>query len=582
MNSTPGKLQLVHSDGTLVYRYIRVSEQLNAGVIERTVELMMTPASAFGPEVSDTKYKGCGVKTTQNFIRWFDITMSQSELRQHYVETTDMTSILNGAIGIVNFITENLFDHSFVSEVNPKIFTTPAQLISGMRSVLDTKFDRRYKIVRHIGANKEATVAKIEHYLLHGFPVVALALNGDHWVTISGITTVCNAENGEMKDVLFNVQNNSHKDSWSWKTLHFWFTDARDEFAEAARDAGYTSYRQGTLVGARYDRPSHQYKWSSGWTTALIYGAAQGQFLFLLKESSGEVHLHRMQNDGGVGEQVASYNWSGGWSTVKFFQTKQGLFLLLLKKSSGEAHIHRMLGDGKVADQVAAYNWSGGWSNAAFYSAGSSPYLILQKISGEVHIHRINVDGTVGDLVEKHSWSAGWTTVKFFVIGGSCFLFLLKAGNGLVHIHRMNDNGTLGKQTAEYNWSAGWTVAEFYQSGNKTFLLIHKAGDPDGIARIHEINSDGTVGTMTDDAYWMAETSFAHESSVVHASQIGTGLNDNNGILNAQMIVQSWPILRVFSPSPGTRFLFQLCTLDGQVEIHPLLDNGRFNNCFVN
>jgi|GEM_PF-3118445 len=565
MKTITRHLKLALKDGSRLDRYVRITESGDAATLRRKITLMLTPTKKFGPETDDTSYEGCGVKTAQNVARWFGIDTTQIELRNRYVETSDMTKWPNFFLMILDFLTPFLDVPGF----DPKIMTTPAQLTTGIRSVLDTRFDRRYKIVRHTGADKEATVARIEHYLQHGFPAVALACDGSHWVTIAGIETVRRVADGTLTDVTFTVLNNSSTDSWSWHELNFWFSDSMDAFAEAARDAGYTSFRQGTLIGARFDQPAHQYSWTPGWSSAHLYGGSQGHFLFLLKHGSGEVHIHRMQENGGVGERVAAYTWSSGWNVVELFQTKRGLFLFLLKEESGEVHIHKMQSDGKVGDRVATYNWSSGWNVAAFYTIGSVTCVLLLKTqSGEVHLHRMNDDGSLGELLERYDWSSGWSMVKPYTVNGKHYLMLVKSAKGTVHLHRIGDDGRVGEMVAEYEWSSGWTVGEFFRPSSKTLLLLHKAGDPDGLARIHEMNDDGTVGRMTDDAYWMSESRFRTAS--------GSGTID----MKESLTIQSWPVLKVFSTSPDNLFLFQLCPLDGQVEIHPISTTGTFNDGF--
>lgn len=562
-------LRLTRKDGSHVDRYLRVTTTRDADTTRRRIELMVTTQLAFKPESTDTAYKGCGVKTAQNVGRWFDIALSQSVLRKSYVETSDMTKWVNGFLSVVDF----LIPFVDIPGLDPKIMTTPAQLVTGLRKVLDNRFDRRFKVVRHTGADKESAVAKIEHYLGHGFPAVALVKNGSHWVTISAIETLRRDDDDTLLDVNFTVHNNSSFETWSWEDLEFSFSDLMDEFADAARAAGYTSFHQGTLLGVRYDLPAHQYKWSSGWTTALFYGTSRGTFLFLLKSATGDVHIHSMNRDGSVGERVASCDWSSGWTSAEMFQTKQGQFLFLLKQSTGDVHIHKMEQSGVVGQRVATCDWSSGWSQVEFFEAGGTLYLFLLKQSnGVVHVHKMNDDGSVGEQVVQYDWSGGWTTVKSFIVGGRPYLFQIKAGSGTMNINRLNNDGTVGELIVNEQWSKGWTVCEFIYTQSKTLMLIHKEGDPDGLARIHEMNADGTVGTMIDDAYWMAEMQFTKGSS----SPFGGTIADSH----MNLIIQSWPILRVFSPEPGKSYLFQLCTLDGQVEIHPFDLNGKFNDCF--
>lgn len=243
------------------------------------------------------------------------------------------------------------------------------------------------------------------------------------------------------------------------------------------------------------------YDWTSGWSTAEFYNTGGNTYLFLLKQSGGAVHIHKVNADGTVGTRVDERDWSDGWTQAQPFVVGNSLFLFLLKKGNGNVHIHKINSDGKVGAEVERHDWTSGWSSAEFYQTGGSTYLFLLKESdGTVHIHRMNTNGSVGTQVATYNWSDGWTQVQPFKVGASLYLFLLKKSNGLVHIHKLNGDGTVGTKVGEYDWSAGWTTAEFYEIGGNTFLLLLKENG--GTVHIHRMNNNGTVGSRIDERDW--------------------------------------------------------------------------------
>jgi hypothetical protein len=56
--------------------------------------------------------------------------------------------------------------------------------------------------------------------------------------------------------------------------------------------------------------------------------------LFLLMESTGQVHIHRMNDNGTKGPRVAREDWSRGWTSAEV----TGNFLLLIK-ANGPAYL---------------------------------------------------------------------------------------------------------------------------------------------------------------------------------------------------------------------------------------------------
>ncbi|MCB8979311.1 MAG: hypothetical protein H6657_18010 [Ardenticatenaceae bacterium] len=268
------------------------------------------------------------------------------------------------------------------------------------------------------------------------------------------------------------------------------------------------------------------YQWTNGWTSAGFYTAGSDTYLFILKakgfgSDGNNVHIHKMNSDGTLGDQVEAHRWTEGWTSAEFYTAGSNTYLFILKakgfgSDGNNVHIHKMNSDGTLGNQVEAHRWTEGRRSAEFYTAGSNTYLFILKAKGfgsdgnNVHIHKMNSDGTLGDQVEAHRWTEGWTSAEFYTAGSNTYLFILKAkgfgsdGNN-VHIHKMNSDGTLGDQVEAHRWTEGWTSAEFYTAGSNTYLFILKAkgfGSDGNNVHIHKMNSDGTLGNQVEAHRW--------------------------------------------------------------------------------
>jgi hypothetical protein len=267
---------------------------------------------------------------------------------------------------------------------------------------------------------------------------------------------------------------------------------------------------RGGTVGSRTDT----YDWTSGWTQAKPFEVGSERFLFLLKEETGDVHIHRLevldvndprpiQGHSTVGEKVADYRWSSGWSSVEFYEENLRTFLILLKESTGAVHIHRMNSDGTVGDRTATRAWSRGWTQAKPFEVGSRQYLFLLKAgNGIVHVNSLRNDGTVGPLEQEYQWSSGWTSVDFFETGGETYLFLLKKETGDVHIQKMLAGGAVGPRAYTQDWSSGWTSARTYVVDGSPYLFLLK--ERTGQVHVHELLANGQVGPQVWRYHWSA------------------------------------------------------------------------------
>lgn len=160
-------------------------------------------------------YEGCGVKAAQIFVRWFGKSMSQSYIKDDYVETTN------------------------VGWLDSWIFTTPAQLEDGVQDILDEN-DYNYQLSRRSIDSTAGAVTWIQNQLAAGFPVIILANDGDHWQVITE-AVVIRDNNGDIVHAMFLTHDNGGKEWRTWGEIDYFFED--NWSAEVARFLGYTSYR---------------------------------------------------------------------------------------------------------------------------------------------------------------------------------------------------------------------------------------------------------------------------------------------------------------------------------------------------
>lgn len=140
-------------------------------------------------------------------------------------------------------------------------------------------------------------------------------------------------------------------------------------------------------------------KWSSGWTTAEPFRSGTQTGIFLLKESNGTVKTHQLLDaapwikDAAPAPSIPVFeaDWSSGWSHARFFTSGAGVtYLYLMKDSTGEVHIHRM--DGlKVGARFRDEALGAGWATAEIHRAGGFNYLTVQnRYDGATKVFRLN------------------------------------------------------------------------------------------------------------------------------------------------------------------------------------------------
>lgn len=184
---------------------------------------------------TNESYKGCGVKAAQIFVRWFGIELPQGVVND-YVETTDFDKYIDWLTGD--------------TWADPGIFTTPAQLDSGIQDILDEYYDG-YTVVRNSPDSSTPAIERIETGLASGFPVIVLVNDGSHWQVITACR-ITRIHGDEINTAQFLVHDNGGEEWRTWADLDYFFED--NTSAEAARLMGYDSYWD-TILSVQYTPP---------------------------------------------------------------------------------------------------------------------------------------------------------------------------------------------------------------------------------------------------------------------------------------------------------------------------------------
>lgn len=231
----------------------------------------------------------------------------------------------------------------------------------------------------------------------------------------------------------------------------------------------------------------------TGWTTAKFFQRNGRTFLFLLKAQNGRVHIHRMNDDGTFGRRVDTRDWTGGWTTVEFWHDDGEAFVFLLKERTGRMKVHRMNANGRFGAELDVQTWPHGFTSAGIFDLRGQRFVAaLRRSDGRVMIRPIAANGTIGDTVSTTDWTSGWSTMTFFQRGARTFLLRLKESTGDAHVFAMNAGGSIGAQVDGHDWATGWTTATTYVIGRSAFLLL--ANEASGAARIRTLQPGGKIG----------------------------------------------------------------------------------------
>ena len=91
----------------------------------------------------------------------------------------------------------------------------------------------------------------------------------------------------------------------------------------------------------------------------------------------GNVQNHVVHDDGSIGALKGYYQWTNGWTSAGFYTAGSDTYLFILKakgfgSDGNNVHIHKMNSDGTLGNQVEAHRWTEGWTTAQLYTTGSN------------------------------------------------------------------------------------------------------------------------------------------------------------------------------------------------------------------
>lgn len=512
---------------------------------------LMANGIAYSHNCKSGEYAGCGIDAAHSFMGWFKDDIPRKAIKKK-VETLDAPGDF-------------------------PIPTTPAQMSVGLEKLVKQTVKNRKSlennIIRHTKGSDASVIAKIRHHLRRGMPVVALINRGGHWVTLVGMTCKYTANNEiDVKNTSVTCIDltNSVTYSTSYKSLKIlhWSSSIGQAYA--------SSYKSGTVISLKSDSILYGIKWKKGWNGS-VYNVKGVNYLFLLKESDGSVHIHKMKNDGSVGGRIVTDDWSKGWSNVNFYTIDNQTYMFLMKAGSGSGytsglvHIHKMNNNGTVGKMIKEYDWSAGWSNIEFFSLKGKTYLLLNKLNGNAHIHEMKSDGTVKTpaVLTTKSFIKGAKNIQFVESGNEVYFYGIKSTSSEYAQYKFyKKSGKFKLELVEKRkWTKYWTDLNIFKTSSKKHSFIMYKGAQNngvslngrnGIMHIHEIedlkdgNFEGKLGKIVDDNYYR---------------------NSRNPYMSP---TEMWSNIQYFRATNGKLKLFLLDRFSGRVRVINMQEDGAF------
>ncbi|MAC83888.1 MAG: hypothetical protein CL624_07110 [Arcobacter sp.] len=514
-------------------------------------------------------YVGCGIDAAHSFMGYFINAIPRGTIKK-YVDVT------SGPSDARKYANKLLLGGIFFNP-GDDYFTTPAQEAVGLDKLVLKNLKQRKtvenNIIRHNKGTNTSVIEKIRHHLRRAMPVVALINDGNHWVTIVGMSCKYKT-NGDIDVANTNIayldltRGEEHYVSFTSLEILGWSSYWGKKYA--------SSYVSGTVISLKSDSVLCSDKWTSGWNSK-IFEINGKQYLFLLKYKNGTVHIHKIKADGSIGSNIAKYDWSKGWSNINFYKVKGKTYLFLMKAgtsddyTNGLVHINKVNDDGTIGKVIDKHDWRAGWKKIEFFTLKNNTYVILNRDNGVVNIRKMKSDGTLGDIVVDQK---EFLKNKASIVGTD--IQVLETDNA-VYIYGINDTGkkTIYSQykfylknnkfklepVEEKTWSAGWVRLNIFKdSDKKSFLIISKAVSRNGVMHVHEINNlknDAKIGKLIDENYF--RNSFAM------------------GIVPTEQ----WSNIQYFKARNGKLKLFLLDKYSGRVRVVNMKNSGSFEDGLV-
>jgi hypothetical protein len=545
--------------------------KINIDEQKKTEELSLYINGApFNVYAKAGSYVGCGIDAAHSFMNWIKDAIPRSPIKSFVKVTTGPSDTRKYA---KKFISLGFWDS------DDAYFTTPAQLSVGLDKLVDrtltVRSDVENNVIRHNKGSHSSIAQKIRHHLRRAMPVVALIDKGNHWVTIVDMKCVY-TKNNEIDlaktEVKYIDLTGGFKSRYlplkSLKILG-WSSYWGRKYA--------SSYVSGTLISLKSDSILFNDNWTNGWNSK-IYEINSKQYLFLLKQSNGTVHIHKIKSNGSIGKNIAKYDWTKGWSNINFYTVKGKTFLFLMKAGSGSGytnglvHINKVNNDGTIGKVIDKHDWRAGWNKIEFFGFKGDTYVILNKDNGLLNIRKMNNDGTLGGLeininsaLKNSNYPINDTDIQVVETKEAIYLYgINNTGKRTIYSQYKiyEKNNTLKINLIDTrNWSEGWLRLNiFKQSEEKSSLIISKGTSRNGLMHIHEIKNlenDAKLGKLIDDNYF------------------------RNTIFMGIYPSERWSNIQYFKARDGKLKLLLLDKYNGRVQITNMKKNGSFEDNLV-
>ena len=254
----------------------------------------------------------------------------------------------------------------------------------------------------------------------------------------------------------------------------------RQEPPETTCDHGPYDYGSIMHYSSKAFLDTKRFELGEGWTHVRPFESGGANFLLLLSEETGEMRIHTLEREVGIGREIERSEQLTGWTTAEFFERNGVTFLFLLKAANGRVHIHRMNDDGTFGRRVDTRDWTGGWTTVEFWHEGDEAFVfLLKERTGRMKVHRMNANGRFGAERDVQTWPSGFTNAGVFDVRGQRYVAVLRRSDGRVMIRPIAASGKIGDVVSTTDWTSDWSTMRFFKRSGRTFLLRLKASSGD-------------------------------------------------------------------------------------------------------
>jgi hypothetical protein len=542
-------------------------------------------------------YVGCGIDAAHSFMGWYVDAITRTAIKRK-IEVTEWPShVKNAAKTVANGFME-VVSLTFWDSWDKKdeFFTTPAQMAVGLQKLVRNTLPERKAIenetIRYTYGSEVEVIERIRYHLRRAMPVVALIRDGVHYVTIVGMVCKYKLDGSiDVANTTFTYINLTAGGTYSKRSLKSleilgWGNDLDQKIGHSYS----SSWVKGSLISLKSDAVLFNDTWTKGWN-GKIFEANNKQYLFLLKERTGDVHIHNINNDGSVGTRIIKYNWTKGWSNCHFYTIKNNTYLLLMKAGSGSGftnglvRVHKINNDGTVGELIQEKDWTKGWFNIDLFKFNNKHFLVINKNNGLIHFHEMKDNGTIGNQVlESHAFLKqedpaffNTTKLKTLALNNRLFLYCLANDNRnsiLAKYEFCFKNGIYFLNVLEEkNIGVNYSILEVVKdSVDKATLLVYKGGDTlkrDGLMHIYDIKSDGKLDKLKDENHFKNEKTLPDSSFGSHIPI--------SKLLPIQPSL-GWSSIQLFKTKKGKSKMFLLDAYSGKVRILNMNDDNTCVN----